>query len=72
MIVFICYSQLEWNHGSLVSITETGLFCEPKESNSGGEADFLTKLKSSECEPKESNSGGEADFLTKLKSSEWC
>ena len=37
---------------------------------SGGEADFLTKLKSSDCEPEESNPGGEADFLTKLKSSD--
>jgi hypothetical protein len=46
------------------------LFCEPQESNAGGEADFSTKLKSSDCEPKESNSGGEADFSTKLKSSD--
>jgi hypothetical protein len=46
------------------------LLYEPQESNAGGEADFLTKLKSSECEPQESNAGGEADFLTKLKSSE--
>jgi hypothetical protein len=46
------------------------LCCEPKESNSGGGADFLAKLKSSDCEPKESNSGGGADFLTKLKSSD--
>jgi hypothetical protein len=26
-----------------------GTFCEPKESNLGGEADFSTKLKSSAC-----------------------
>jgi hypothetical protein len=62
----------------VTSARQVTLFCEPKESNSGGgansEADFLTELKSSDCEPKESNSGGransEADFLTELKSSD--
>ena len=46
-------------------------YCEPKESNSGGGADFLAELKSSDCEPKESNSGGGAYFLAELKSSDW-
>jgi hypothetical protein len=49
---------------------DLSFFCEQKESNSGGVADFLTQLKSSDCEPKESNSGGVADFLTQLKSSD--
>jgi hypothetical protein len=47
------------------------LFCEPQESNAGGEADFSTKLKSSDYEPEESNPGGGADFSMKLKSSDY-